>query len=251
MNRKKTILGVLLIVPGLIGIASLLTMEIPLPAEAEAILKDTYTPEQIKLLSLVNPTIMLLGAIVVGTILYQRVHLQVPFIEKAAGIRSEINFTEILMNGILGGILAGLLLVVVNVTFNPVIPAEFKEFGTSLQPTLAARFLYGGITEEILIRFGVMTLIVWTCSKIFGGTQPIVYWLGIIVSAIIFALGHLPVAYQAVANPPVGLLTYIIIGNSIGGVIFGWLYPKKGLECARIAHIYDHIILVTVLPVLS
>ena len=74
------ILGVILAILGIIGIVSILTMEIQLPPEAGAILKDKFTPEQIKLLTLINPTIMLIVAVVVGTILYQRVTLKVPLI---------------------------------------------------------------------------------------------------------------------------------------------------------------------------
>ncbi len=94
------------------------------------------------------------------------------------------------------------------------------------------------------MRFGLMTLIIWIASKLFWGTKPIAYWTGIIIASIIFALGHFPIAYQAVENPSTGLLSYILIGNTTGGLIFGWLYWKKGLESAFIAHIFAHIILV-------
>ena len=94
------------------------------------------------------------------------------------------------------------------------------------------------------MRFGLMTLLIWIASKIFKGTNSIVYWIGIVIAAIIFALGHFPIAYQSVNNPSVGLLAYILIGNTIGGLVFGWLYWKKGLECAFLAHIFAHLIMV-------
>jgi membrane protease YdiL (CAAX protease family) len=99
------------------------------------------------------------------------------------------------------------------------------------------------------MRFGLMTLIVWIASKLFRSTKPIVYWAGIIISSLLFALGHFPVAYQAVDNPSTGLLTYILLGNTIGGIIFGWLYWKKGLESAFLAHIFAHIIMITAEPI--
>jgi membrane protease YdiL (CAAX protease family) len=100
------------------------------------------------------------------------------------------------------------------------------------------------------MRFGLMTFVVWLGSKISNGTKSGAYWTGIIVAAIIFALGHFPIAFQAVENPTTVLLTYILIGNSIGGVIFGWLYWKKGLESAFIAHIFTHVIMVLAEPIL-
>ena len=128
MNKEKVILGVTLTILGMIGIASILTMEIPLPPEAEAILKDRFTPEQIKFLTLINPTIMLIVAVVVGTILYQKVNLKVPFLEKIVGITNEkLNLSEIIKYGVLGGILSGILLSLVSFIFNPILPNQFKE----------------------------------------------------------------------------------------------------------------------------
>ena len=97
----------------------------------------------------------------------------------------------------------------------------------------------------------LMTLIVWIFSKFLNNTKPIVYWIGIMIAAIIFAIGHFPVAYQAVGNPSAGLLAYILIGNSIGGVIFGWLYWKKGLESAFVAHIFAHVIMLLAMAILN
>lgn len=206
--NKKIRLGIVLIIIGLIGITSILTMNLPIPPEVEGILKDRFTPQQIKLLTLINPTIMLIVAVLIGTILYQKVNLKVPIIEKMIGVENDnLNISNILKYGVLGGVLSGILLSLVGLIFNPILPSEFLELGESIKPTLAARFLYGGLTEEILMRFGLMTLIVWLASKIFMGTKPVVYWIGIVVASIIFALGHFPIAYQAVENPSIGLLT--------------------------------------------
>jgi membrane protease YdiL (CAAX protease family) len=252
MKKKKILLGLILFGLGMIGILSILTMNIPLPPEAEAILKDRFTSQQIKMLTLINPTIMMVIAVIVGTILYQKVNLKVPLIEKIVGIKNDnLNPSNILKYGILGGILSGILLSLVGLIFNPILPTEFLELGESLKPTLAARFLYGGLTEEILMRFGLMTLLVWIASKIFKGTKPIAFWTGIIFASIIFALGHFPIAYQAVEDPSTGLLTYILIGNTIGGLIFGWLYWKKGLESAFLGHIFAHVIMIMAEPMLN
>jgi membrane protease YdiL (CAAX protease family) len=85
------------------------------------------------------------------------------------------------------------------------------------------KFLISVLSRWYLLKGGVEIYpgIVWVFSKILNRTKPIVYWIGIMIAAIIFAIGHFPVAYQAVENPSTGLLAYILIGNSIGGVIFG------------------------------
>jgi len=252
MLKKKLLLGLVLFIIGLIGVASTLTMDFSLPAEAEALLKDRFTDRQIKLLLMINPSILLLFSLVIGTVLFDRAKLTVPLIEKLVGLKTgAVQIADIIKFGVLGGILAGVLLSLVALFFDPILPEEFKELGESIQPTLAARFLYGGFTEEILLRFGFMTLVVWITAKIVGKTKPVVYWTGILVAAVVFAFGHFPVAFQAVDNPSGLLLFYILIGNTIGGIIFGWLYWKKGLESAFLAHIFAHVVMVLAEPLVG
>ena len=89
-----------------------------------------------------------------------------------------------------------------------------------------------------------MTLIVWISAKALKGTKPAAYWIGIVLAALIFAVGHFPVVFNTIESPGTILLTYVLIGNSVGGLIFGWLYWKKGLESAFLAHIFIHVVLV-------
>ena len=87
MTKKKILLGLILTILGTVGVATILTMDIHLPPETEAILKGKFTADQIKLLTLINPTILLVLFVVIGTVLYEKVDLKVPFIEKLVGIR--------------------------------------------------------------------------------------------------------------------------------------------------------------------
>lgn len=244
MKRKKIYLALVLLLVGLIGMASILTMEIPMPQEILDTLGDKFSPFQIKSLTLINPIILLIIAISIGTLLYQSVGLRVPMVEKWVGINSQYNGASILLYAVVGGLLAGALITIIALVYIPILPAEFSELEKSLQPTLAARFLYGGIVEELFLRFGLMTFFVWVGSKITKNTRNYVYWEGILLAAVIFAIGHFPVVFNSIENPSATLLSYIILGNSIGGIVFGWLYWKKGLESAIIAHAFTHVVLV-------
>lgn len=244
MKKKQLYIGLILLVLGWIGVASILTMTIPLPEEVRELLSSKFSPFQIKLLLLINPSILVLITTVIGASLYKKTNLTVPIIESFFDKNSNINYKEIIKFGILGGIFAGVLIGIVTFAFKPYFPQKFVELSESLQPSLPARFLYGGITEEILLRFGFMTLVVWLISLISKRLNSTTYWIAIVVSSIIFALGHFPVVYNIIPNPSITLLAYILIGNSAGGLIFGWLYYKKGLESAFIAHIFTHVCLV-------
>lgn len=252
MNKKKILLAIVLTILGLLGVATLLTMEIEMPKEIKAALSDKFTPEQIKFVILINPTIMLIVAVIIGTLLYNKVNLKVPVIEKIVGLEKDaLNFYNILKYGALGGIISGLLIIIIAIIYNPALPEEFIALGEKVKPTLSMRFLYGGFTEEILLRYGLMTLIVWLFSKIFKTNDSKIYWIGIIVAAIMFAIGHFPIVFQTVYNPSVLLLSYVLIANAAGGLIFGWLYWKKGLESAFIAHIFTHIVFILSEPLVN
>jgi len=41
------------------------------------------------------------------------------------------------------------------------------------------------------------------------------------------------------------LVIYVITANSIFGIAAGFLYWKKGLEAAMIAHIFAHVVLIS------
>lgn len=252
MAKKKVFLGLILTFIGLLGIASLLTMEVSLPEEVEAILMESFSAGQIKIITLINPLIMMLIAVLVGTLLYDKAGLKVPLIEKLIGLNNfDISAVSIVKYGIIGGVASGLFITLIAQLFNLFIPAEFNELSESVKPTLAARFFYGGFTEEIMMRFGLMTFFVWALMKLFKSTKPVFYWSAIILAALIFAVGHFPVAFQTVDIPSPSLISYILLGNTTGGVIFGWLYWKKGLESAFLAHIVAHVVMVLAAMLMS
>jgi membrane protease YdiL (CAAX protease family) len=67
-------------------------------------------------------------------------------------------------------------------------------------------------------------------------------WSAIIVAAVIFGLAHLSITSTVTALTPLVIIRAVIL-NGIGGMIFGWLYWKKGLESAMIAHFSADIVL--------
>ncbi len=244
MNRKVK-LGITLFFIGFIGILSTLTMDLVFPEKIQIVIDKMFTPWEFKLISLINPTILLLIFVIIGTIIYDKVNFKLPIIESFISKKIKVSEkNEILKYGIIGGVISGILMTLISVIFTPFLPIEFIEIGEKFKPGIITKFLYGGLTEEILIRFGLMTLITWIIFKITGKLNPIIYWIGIIISAIAFGFGHLPLVYTLIETPKTELLLYIILGNSVGGIIFGWLYWKKGLETAMIAHIFAHILMI-------
>ncbi len=242
--KKKLKLGFFIFLTGFIGILSILTMDVPLPEEIKKKVLELFTVNEFKLLTLINPTIFLLISVIIGVLLYDKVNFKLPIIEKYIYKNDKkIEILHIVKYGIIGGVISGMLTVWITVLFIPILPAEFIEFSNKFKPNIITKFLYGGITEEILIRFGVMTSIVWILYKIIKNKSTIIYWAGIVISAILFGFAHLPIVYGLAGMPTTEVMLYVILGNTIGGIIFGWLYWQKGLETSMIAHVFTHAIL--------
>lgn len=234
---------------GLVGVLSLLATpplliegaELPLPVET------------LQLLSLIQPFILLSIAVFVGVKLAHKVNLFAPGFEAiASGNSPFLALKPQVIPGLIVGLITGLILPLMFYLGKPFFPEDFIKNSTKFSSHLSplTRLLYGGITEEILLRWGLMTLLVWITWRFFQNRQgtPKNWGVGlaIFLSSILFALGHIPIALYLTQQPNLALLIYIIGANSFFGLIAGYLYWKKGLESAMIAHIFYHTILIIV-----
>jgi membrane protease YdiL (CAAX protease family) len=75
-------------------------------------------------------------------------------------------------------------------------------------------------------------------------------WLAIIIAAVIFGIGHLPAVMAITTLTPLVIARTIVL-NAVGGIIFGWLYWKKGLESSMISHFSADLVLHVMLPLIA
>jgi len=253
--RFKTRLFIILLLAGLAGVLSFLLVDLnglvailPVPTETEI---PPITPA-LKLLSLVQPTILLAVAILVGVALAFKVGLSSPVAEAAASGGDVISaFKPQIAPGIIGGLAGGIAIVLIALAWKPFLPLEvtrlISEFGKFVP--LPTRLLYGGITEELLLRWGFMTLLVWAAWRLFQKGQdkpkPACFIGAIVISSVVFGIGHLPIAFMLFPEPTLALTVFVIVGNSAFGLIAGYLYWKKGLESAMLAHMSAHVVMFT------
>jgi len=152
------------------------------------------------------------------------------------------------------GAVAGLLIIGLEAAvFQPAMLAEYGDpaeaFAAAARQPAWKAFLasfYGGINEELLLRLFLMSLLAWLGRFISrtadGGPTMAVLWIANIVSAVLFGLGHLPTTATIVPLTPL-IVTRALVLNGIGGLIFGWLYMKRGLESAMLSHFSAGIVL--------
>jgi len=210
------------------------------------------SPFLVVLPAVINSLVMFAIATFLGLFFSKKIGMGMPILE---GILQKENKTKefklLLLPSISLGILAGILIVALSIPFNQLIP-EFQniEVSASAWKGFLASF-YGGIAEEVLLRLFVVSLLVWVTFKIKKSKEgnPTIFgiWLSIILAAILFGIGHLPATAQIVDLTGI-VITRAIVLNGIGGIIFGWLYWKKGLESAMIAHFSADIVLHVITP---
>jgi hypothetical protein len=142
------------------------------------------------------------------------------------------------------------LLLLIWFFWKPYLPSKVVEAIGSLNKLLPipTRLLYGGVTEELLLRWGLMTLLVYLGWRVFqkgqGKPHSLYFIFAIAISAILFGVGHLPVAFLIAPDVTAALVLYVIVANSVFGMIAGYLYWKIGLESAVLAHMIIHVVLV-------
>lgn len=248
MDINKSIKpSVFLFFLGFVGIVSIVPFIPHLLALQSAPLP--LTVEMIQVVSVVQSSVLLLFMVGLGSVFSKKVGLSSPVIFALA--HSENALKELkpqIIPAIIGGIVGGVFLLALLGTFSSYLPAEFLSAGEKLMPPWYTKLLYGGITEELLIRWGLMSFFVWGMYRLTQKSGSDIrshnYIFAILVSSLIFGLGHLPVAFALSPEITAPLVAYIILGNASFGFIAGYLYWKRGLECAIGAHMVAHLTMI-------
>lgn len=135
--------------------------------------------------------------------------------------------------------------VAILLVYSGMLPAELRELQQQKALPLAVRVLYGGFTEEILLRWGLMTGLAWLIWRICGGQPGVlpawIAWVAIAISALVFGLAHLPAAHALLGEAGAQLVGLVLASNAAFGVLAGYLFWRWGLETAIFVHVFAHV----------
>jgi hypothetical protein len=183
-------------------------------------------------------------ATVIGYFLADRVGLVKPF-----KLEKSILMKVVPIIVVLGIVFAGDYFV-----FGKLIPevAADYEKGISISYFIAS-LTYGGVVEEVLLRWFFMTLIAWGLVMIFARKvekESIPVWIfavANVVAALVFAAGHLPATqmFFGTITPLILLRCFLLNGGF--AIVFGRYYRKYGIQYAMLAHFGLHLISKTIL----
>jgi len=199
--------------------------------------------------SAIQSMLLLAAASYCGVKLAPQTGLQTPFL---ASLASRAPDLQALRRQLLPGLAGGLFGALVLWAFSHFAPEPLARVQGQLAMPLVVRVLYGGITEEILVRWGLMTFLAWLFWRLVPrrGAAPssAQVWMAIAVSALLFGVLHLPAAAGMLGALSPELVTYIVAGNTAFGLAAGFLYKQYGLESTIVAHILAHVLAFPVLP---
>ena len=130
-----------------------------------------------------------------------------------------------------------------------IVTGASASLGFALKGLLASP--YGAIAEEVELRVFAMGLFAWLLSRLAGKqAKPWVMIAAIVLAALVFGAGHLPMAAKLVPLTA-GVVARVVAYNALAGLVFGWLYWKRGLEHAMLAHFSADLVLHVAAPLMA
>lgn len=118
----------------------------------------------------------------------------------------------------------------------------------AVTPTIVymlATVTYGAVIEEVMLRLFTMSLIALILHKLSGKKTKtpatIILVTSNLITAALFAAGHLPATFMMIGNSPMIIVRCFAMNGCIA-LLFGYLYRKYGLRYAMIAHGGCHIV---------
>lgn len=241
LARRLRLSGLLvaLSVPGivLLGLAT--------PAALEGLLADPPPAYVLALGTILQSLIITALFALMGSFMASRVGLSAPAIDAwFDGKDPRPILAGQFRAGLPAGMVAGAVIVALDhFVFRASIPAEIQLLsGEVTLQGVASALTYGGILEEVWMRWGLMSLLGWLLAFV-TGRQRLGLALGManLVVAILFGVGHFGAVAAAVSELTTPIMVRTIILNALPGLVFGVLYQRKGLESAMFAHMGAHV----------
>ena len=230
-----------LVAAGLPGVAMLALQPIPgewLQAQPELALWPAWKQQALLML---NPLVLLVLAAWCGAMVAHRVALR----SVLAGTASPQARHEGWGWAAAVGLSTGAALAMLDAWAAPWLGASWESFlQQASQPTvqtIAIGMLYGGITEEVLMRWGLMGSLAWAVWVWTGKRHLVQAWVvSAVITALVFGVAHLPVL-AAQVELTTGVVARTLGLNTLAALVYGWVCWRHHLEAAMVCHACTHV----------
>lgn len=147
----------------------------------------------------------------------------------------------------LAGLGSGIFLIAADAIFarfRSVGPLPHPPFPTSIVASASA-----GIGEEVIFRLFFISFWMWLVSSVLlrGRWQTRVFWGVAVLSAVAFAMAHLPAVmlvygWERLGNVPPVLLSEIILLNGLVSLLAAYLFRRYGFLAAVSVHFWTDVV---------
>jgi hypothetical protein len=180
----------------------------------------------------------------------RRTGLAAPLLEaRLAGAPIGLKLLQLVPLALLVGTVGSLVVVGLNLALAGSLPDAMRLGAQQVAPgdrlgaflVGASSAFYGGVVEELLLRWGLLSLLMWAGLRLGLARLP-AFWVANVLSALLFGAGHLPVVLAAgFGGAPV--IGYVVVANAAVGLACGVLFFRRGLEQAILAHAWADVAL--------
>lgn len=196
------------------------------------------TPHQFVVTSLIQPLLLGIIAIYFGHRYASIVNLRSLLTEKIESKPPANKYT--LKDSVPFIISAAIIVALFELSFDFVfqnwLPEIFQpQFSVPTIAQAMSSLFYSGVAQEILLRWGVMTAIIYVLSTQGKRISEMHYYIGIVFTAILYAfsqynniLGYVDVS--------IVLILRILLLSGLAGILYGWLYKTFHFEAAVLSH---------------
>jgi hypothetical protein len=231
-----------LVALGCAGVASLPLAMLP---ALRILVRNGYAPGMslgvLAALSLIQPALLVIAGAAVGAAVAPGLGLT----SHAARVNVHAGFAKELPLAIVSGVAIAIVIVVLDFALFQHAALQRPASARAIAGGLVGGVLYGGLAEEIMMRWGLMSLVAWVGVRLFArnaSTAPgSILVAAIVIVALLFAAGHLPAAAMT-APLTSGVVARTLLLNAVAGLLFGWLFWRRSLESAMVAHASVHVV---------
>ncbi|MCD2512266.1 abortive infection protein [Comamonas endophytica] len=181
-------------------------------------------------------------AVGIGVLLAPRVGLAAPILTTwVAGRSPREALRRMWLPGIAGGVAGAACLVTLAILW----PDSLKVAEPLYTMPLLSKLLYGSLTSELLLRWGMLACVFWGLWRLVGRDAPLsakTGWMAVMLSALLWALLHWMLARWLLGPLPGMLLLHVLLGKLAYGFLAGFLSWRFGLEAAILAHMVTYLL---------
>ena len=182
---------------------------------------------------LTNNILLSIGAAAVGAYMAPLAGISSPFFESLVKFdQPHVELLSILPLVAIGSIyvLGGVLLIKIFLSSRSVTSPDQP------YPSIPMKILKEGIIEEIIYRWGLMSLVASILFKAFSIEHDAAIFIAILISALASAASHISDLYRCrILRLDLAIFSIISI-NFWSAAIYGWLFCQYGLATAIICH---------------